>query len=283
MEDSVSTQSEHKMNTGGRGGNIVVPSPVDTVRYRIRNWFFTWNNYSEEDVNTIHSYLEKYAKKYMFQEETGEEGTPHLQGFFMLRSAAENVVLFKKFPGVFLRKLKSEEGSKIYCSKEETRTGRQWSGGYIKVRDPIEELKVWQREIIDEIEQEPEDRKIIWRWEKRGRTGKTSLAKHICLKYDGAIYVSGKAADIKCAIQKMIEAEKEPKIIIFDVPRTSLDYVSYQAIEEVKNGIFFSGKYESGMVMFNPPHVIVFANRPPYLAKLSLDRWDVKRIRKRDC
>ena len=39
---------------------------------------------------------------------------------------------------------------------------------------------------------------------------------------------------------------------------------------------FFSGKYESGMVRYNKPHVIIFANCRPDIEKLSKDRWKVK-------
>ncbi len=58
------------------------------------------------------------------------------------------------------------------------------------------------------------------------------------------------------------------------------DYVSYQALEEIKDGIFFSGKYEGGMKIFNSPHVICFANFSPAEHKLSGDRWVVEEVSK---
>uniref|UniRef100_UPI004049B2EE hypothetical protein n=7 Tax=Pseudomonadati TaxID=3379134 RepID=UPI004049B2EE len=61
----------------------------------------------------------------------------------------------------------------------------------------------------------------------------------------------------------------------FDIPRSQLDYLSYTGIEEVKNGCFFSSKYESEMVLYNSPHIIVFANEEPTYHKLSSDRWNV--------
>lgn len=117
----------------------------------------------------------------------------------------------------------------------------------------------------------PSKRKIIWIWDKVGNTGKTTLAKHLCM-YHGAIYVSGKAADIKHAI---ISMAVKPKIVIIDCPRTSENYVSYAALESVQNGFFFSGKYEGGQCLFEIPHVIVFANFPPIRENLSADRWKV--------
>ena len=50
-------------------------------------------------------------------------------------------------------------------------------------------------------------------------------------------------------------------------------------MEAIKNGCFFSGKYESGMVRFNSPHILVFANEPPERTKLSQDRWCVFALR----
>lgn len=43
-----------------------------------KNWFFTWNNYTKEDITILIAYLDPIALKYKFQEETGEQGTKHL-------------------------------------------------------------------------------------------------------------------------------------------------------------------------------------------------------------
>jgi hypothetical protein len=47
------------------------------------------------------------------------------------------------------------------------------------------------------------------------------------------------------------------------------------ALEPVKNGLFFSSKYGSEMAVFNPPHVICFANFKPKEVAMSADRWKV--------
>lgn len=106
--------------------------------------------------------------------------------------------------------------------------------------------------------------------------GLSSRAVEICMPaaaaLNGALVVSGKASDIKCAIAGM---KIKPEVVIFCCPRNSEGYISYDALEQVKDGMFFSGKYESEMVLFNNPHVIVFANFAPDLAKLSVDRWKI--------
>lgn len=66
---------------------------------------------------------------------------------------------------------------------------------------------------------------------------------------------------------------------MFNLARSLEDAVSYQAIEQLKDGVCFSSKYEARLKSFPPPHVIVFANFAPKLeadvkskGKLSKDR-----------
>lgn len=94
------------------------------------------------------------------------------------------------------------------------------------------------------------------------------------VKHLKAMVFSGKAADIKGALADMVEAGKTiPNILIWDIPRTLENFVSYQALEEVKNGLFFSGKFHGTQVAYNPRHVVVFANFAPDMTKMSEDRW----------
>ncbi len=71
---------------------------------------------------------------------------------------------------------------------------------------------------------------------------------------------------------------------IFDLSRTCADKIDhiYSLIENFKNGIMFSSKYESGTRIFTPPHVIVFANFIPDILdrgnKLSADRWQTHEL-----
>ena len=69
-----------------------------------------------------------------------------------------------------------------------------------------------------------------------------------------------------------------PRVVFIDIPRTSKGHVSYQGIEELKNGCCYSTKYESGMLLFEPPHVVVFANDPPQEGMFSADRLHVHEL-----
>jgi len=73
--------------------------------------------------------------------------------------------------------------------------------------------------------------------------------------------------------------KKFPDIIIIDIPRSSINEVSYKSIEGAKDFLVFNLKYVCGMVTGKtPPHVIILANYPPGLSNLSKDRWIVLEI-----
>lgn len=162
-----------------------------------------------------------------------------------------------------------------YSQKEDTRILGPWfhPQPIQRIKDPMEGKTPypWQQEILELIETEPDERTVHWYWEPNGNQGKSALAKHLVLKYD-ALVVSGKKNDIYHAI------DNQCKILILDIPRTVEDHVPYEAIECIKNGMIFSGKYESKMKTFNPPHIICFANFEPNQQKLSKDRWSIKNV-----
>lgn len=248
------------------------------MRNRFRNWCFTLNNYDQDDIKNL---IEEFGtSSYIFQEEKGE--TEHLQGAVFMKNAIEFSSVKKICERAHWEKCNNKRAAIRYCQKEDTRNGKIYHSNDIKIRkalkDPMQELKLrdWQIEINQMIDSEPDERKIYWFWEEEGKVGKTSFAKHLCMKKN-ALYLSGKSNDIKYSIAQFIE-KNDLEIAIFDLCRSLEDYVSYEAIESIKNGIFYSGKYESKMVLFNSPHVIIFANFEPCYNKLSRDRWVVKNI-----
>lgn len=86
---------------------------------KCRNWCFTLNNYSEEDIKTITS----NGCEYVFQEETGKSGTKHLQGVLIFKNAVSFKSVKSILPTAHLEKCKNIRHSVLYCSKEDTRTG----------------------------------------------------------------------------------------------------------------------------------------------------------------
>lgn len=241
------------------------------IRLRNRGWFLTINNYSPEDEANIDNIG---ADKYIWQEEVGNSGTPHLQVFLYFINPVDFNTVKRWFPAAHIEKAQSNSESIKYCSKESTRI----RGPFIKnIELPkticiIQEFKEWQKKILDLIDTEPDYRTIYWYYDEVGNTGKTSLCKYICSTRQDAIYVNGSAKDMKYAITCM---KIKPRVILIDYARDQESHISWQGIEEIKNGIFFNSKYESSMVIYNSPHVICFANFKPQEYKLSKDRWNI--------
>lgn len=150
----------------------------------------------------------------------------------------------------------------------------------VRALDPLAgtELWDWQEQVVAMCREVPDSRTIVWIWEPQGRTGKTSLCKHLVLT-QGAHYVSGAAKDIIYSIAARMEEHGAPRIVLFDIPRcTAEQRISWQSIEQCKNGLAFSAKYESKPIVFDCPHLICFSNEEPDRGKLSADRWSIHRI-----
>lgn len=263
---------------------------------RTRAWFFTWNNYTPDDLEFWKKYVPEKCDQWAWQLEIGEkEGTPHIQAALYYKSARTFSAIKKELPpAVHFKPAKNWKAASTYCQKVKTRDSseegdiniiekEEKNKPKIIVKDPMEGLvkKSWQKQIDSIIEKPAEvsDRKIYWFYDINGAVGKTTYAKHLAIRLvDRFLYLGGKAADVKSAITQMVEQGNNPDVCIFDFVRSCESHISYDAIESVKNGIFFSGKYESTMVTFNTPHVFVFANFKPDLDKLSRDRWVIQSI-----
>ena len=141
-------------------------------------------------------------------------------------------------------------------------------------------MKPWQTEITERLTGRPSYRDILYVHEPVGNTGKSYLTKYLHY-FHGAIVTGGKAADMKHAVARWRQITGQyPIIIIFDIARSDqLNADSYRAIQQMKNSMFFSGKYESGMVAaLLPPHILVFANCKPNIPMMSIDRWVIRFI-----
>jgi hypothetical protein len=272
-------------NTGG--GNTKTP-PEDmfeeaSTGKKYRKWCFTENN---PEAGTWEQRVEKFkslAKFWIIAREVGESGTPHFQGYVEWNSPMLFDNMKKLMPRAWLAKAKgTTEQNRRYCMKQ----GDYSTNIPLPRRETIlckyeaVEWKCWQRHIIDLVDdQYGDDRTINWFWENDGNVGKSFLTKYLVLKYD-AIICSGKSADVFNQVNTWLQdhGEASPKLVVVDIPRCSMDYVNYQAIEAVKNGLLYSGKYEGGVCVFESPVVICMSNGPPDTDKLSMDRWNIHMI-----
>jgi len=131
-------------------------------------------------------------------------------------------------------------------------------------------LYAWQSKLLNELTGNPDPRKVIWYVDQNGGCGKSFIARILARNLDADIYAGGKCAD--CAY-----ACTGSRIQCFDLSREKAEFFSYDFIEQVKNGMVFSTKYESGRKMFDIPHVVIFSNWYPDQLKLTHDRWDLRR------
>lgn len=254
------------------GGNTITPSVRQISP--AKQWCFTFNNYDETDIVPMCQKFQASAKKWLFSREIGESGTPHLQGCVEFSKKLRPLSLglprqihWEKSKGTW-------DQNVTYCLKD---GGEKWLGGF-KPKRPLKKLPCevqlypWQQSLMNLLAGEPDDRDIFWIWESTGRTGKTTFLKWL-MRFHEAIPLEGKKNDIlHCA------AEHESELYVYDMERSLEQFVSYASIEKIKNGSYMSGKYEGAVVDRNPPHLVIFANFPPEMSKLSLDRWQVYEI-----
>lgn len=109
-----------------------------------RGWCFTLNNWTVEDRKACEAVDSKYT---IFGEEVGEKGTPHLQGYFYMRSATSMKSMTKKVPRASFRAAKgTDEENTKYCSKEGVNLFTKGKAPMMGERKDIDEIK----DIIDD-------------------------------------------------------------------------------------------------------------------------------------
>lgn len=257
------------------GGSTITPSGRINPG---KNWCFTLNNYTEDDIGAMVPRFHKICKKFYFAKEVGESGTPHLQGTCEFTKKVRPISIGLNRAIHWERRKGTWDEAYTYCMKE---GGDKFFGGF-RPKRPLKRLACednlhpWQAKLLDIVKQEPDDRTIHWFWETEGRVGKTTFKKYL-MRFWGAIPLAGKKNDIL-----YVASQHESDLYIYDIERSLLGYVSYGAIETIKDNAYMSGKYEGTFVDRNCPHIIVFANFEPDIEKLSLDRWFIRKIENLD-
>lgn len=146
-------------------------------------------------------------------------------------------------------------------------------------------LRPWQQDLLNVCEGTVNLRKIHWIWEDVGDMGKSWMAKYLFAMKEACYMTYAAKKDLG-----FIFAQKPTKIVVINLSRTLEDVEGdekkrkhqldglYGLAEELKDGIFISGKYVSCTVLFEEPHVVFFANFPPDYTKWSKDRYVVTRL-----
>jgi len=250
-----------------------------------RYWCFTWLNYPEiwESHFSIHQHPVGRLCGYAGGRETcPTTGLPHIQGWIDFgkdKKARPSTLKLPKQIHWETMKGTPEENYK-YCSK----AGDYIHWGTCMKAMPFKmdiELSKWMKNLVEILDKEPNSRSIYWIWEPIGKAGKTSFQKWYEMEHRGEVLIlSGKAHDMKNGIINFKEQNGcVPRTIMCNIPRSTEErFISWQGMEEIKDMLFYSGKYEGGMVNERPPHFIMFANWEPETGHMSGDRWNIVRI-----
>lgn len=258
------------------GGNTQSPAKRESPSSR---WLFTLNNYTEEEYGSMVVYFTKSNDHYIIGKELGELQTPHLQGYVEFNIKKRFTTLHNLFPRCHWERAKGSKNDNInYCSKEKNyQTNFKLPRAF---KWPTFN-KTWQTRIFEIIKEEPKDRIIYWIWSDKGNIGKTTFTNYLAVTHQ-AILCPVKTNDAFHRIAKECEEGNPIDLVVFDIPRSSANFINYQAIEKIKDGQVISGKYEGMQCIFPSPHIIVFSNDTPDRKKLSPDRWVIVNIDESD-
>ncbi len=284
----------------------------DAERIRSKYWVFTLGldesatqpSGTEEHCNALKALTVGFLQqakptRFIFQIELGTDELMyiHAQGYMEFNSQKAFTTIKKCCNWVHIEIRKGTRAECVdYCSKTDGALLGPFYDGLKPVPltvDPLHEVRLyaWQQCVLELADRPPDDRSIYWFWDQDGNVGKSALIKHMMLVRDDCAYCFGlKWNDVACHIMDAVVPRSQgrsdknllacpPRIILLDIPRSGEASLNLAGLEQVKNGLFFSGKYEPRVGVFNPPHIFVFANYPPPdPSLLSLDRWKVARI-----
>lgn len=268
----------------------------------LQYWCFTWNASNEDtlpEVDGLRRYLDERDWRYVFQTEMVSRR--HYQGRIDLKDKSARMVkatLLSVFEagGYDITNLTvtpesnasvKTSGSLFYATKTESRVDGPWhDASFVAPQRPIvyngedlacmENLLPWQQEIMDIVNDDPDDRRIVWIYNEVGNAGKSKLQKWLAFRHGARRVPLGTATQIKTAV-----ADGTAKsLYMVNLPRVTGSQESqrdlFSALEEIKDGWVESCMYGKEHQLFmKPPHLLIFSNDVPDLKLASADRWVV--------
>lgn len=141
---------------------------------------------------------------------------------------------------------------------------------------------VWQKQFIDMIACKGNGRLVKWYIDKKGGCGKSETVKLALAQFPKeCAFIKGASAcrDAARILKNEFDRGNSLKTIIFDIPRScATSKELYELLECCCDGMISSTKYDSSNLVFEPEHVVVFANFGPDTNMLSKDRWQIREL-----
>lgn len=125
--------------------------------------------------------------------------------------------------------------------------------------------------MVDEVD----DRSIKLIIDEKGNAGKSIFAEY--LEYKGKAWELPPFRQME-DIMQCVMSIKTQKAYLVDIPQAmKKDKLSefYSGLEALKNGIAYDKRYSFKKRRMDRPQIIVFTNREPCVAFMSMDRWEL--------
>lgn len=147
-----------------------------------------------------------------------------------------------------------------------------------EARAPVPNLREgtprdWQATLAAELEEPADDRTVQFYVDAEGGKGKSWFQAWYLTNHPDKTQVlsAGKRDDIAHTI------DKTKSVFFFNIPRGGMEFLQYTILEQLKDRMIFSPKYNSSMKFLTTvPHVVVFCNEMPDMNKMSADRYIIK-------
>lgn len=293
-----------------------------------RHWCFTINNWTAEHDDALRA-LGSTATYLVYGYETGQQGTPHIQGYVVFpvrkrfsaakaalpgnphvevrRGTPKQAADYCKKDGVyqeygtpptgatgsscfddFIEWVLQEQNTKGAVPSEREiarkfpllwlRNERKLRALAMHLSPPVSlvedaTLQDWQIALRDILVCEPEnDRKIMFFVDEEGGKGKSFFQRYMVSHYPDEVQLLsvGKRDDIAHAV------DPTKSIFLFNIPRGNMEFLNYGMLEQLKDRVVFSPKYDSGTKFITKnPHVVVFCNEFPDQEKMTYDRFAI--------
>jgi len=278
-----------------------------------KNWCFTLNNYSDDNISTLDSFPCSYI---IYGKEIGESGTPHLQGYVQMEKKIRLTGLTKLLQAHWSIAKGSPEQNVAYCSKD----GDVYTRGSIAKKGERSDLEAFKDAVKDGMvslkRAREEHSEIVARYPRfaneyiRDHVPMATQQLHPLRDWQAALnqklnlppsdriihFVvdtvgnTGKTWFAKYYSQlhddvQILESAKKAdmahaintstRVLFVNVTRQQQDHFQYSFFEALKDGMVFSPKYESRMRYFKPVHIVVLMNQDPDMKLLSADRYKI--------